>query len=182
MVNYILGVKWVSPYRFTISRKDETTLSTNVYSIHSEMGFRIPYSLTIVDTPGKMDVGAMQQFLLNSEMKLSSMNALSLVSKAGQMLRLDEVIFVNSLISVFNAKNEGTHPRLIVTSYARQVPPTIVNKFQGVSLARDQSSQTIFYNFNNSWLWQNTLVGSASSKANWEPHLVQISKNYSKNC
>jgi hypothetical protein len=66
------------------------------------------------------------------------------------------------------AETEGTHPRLIVTSYARQVPPTIVNKFQGVSLAKDQSSQTIFYKFNNSWLWQNTLVGSASTKANWE--------------
>ena len=100
IANHILGVKWDTPYRFTISRKDETTLSTNVYSIHCEIGFRIPFSLTIVDTPGKMDIGAMQQFLLNSEMKLSSLNALYLVSKSDQMLRPDEVLFVNSLISV----------------------------------------------------------------------------------
>ena len=118
----------------------------------------------------------MQQFLLNSEMKLSSLNALYLVSKSDPMLRPDEVLFVNSLISVFNAEAQGTHPRLIVTSSARQVPPTIINKFQGISLARDQSSQTIFYNFNNSWLWQNTLVGSASTKANWEVSSLNFQK------
>jgi len=66
MVNYILGVEWNDPFRFIMISEKETssipnsqahsqTATVTAYEIHYEIGFRIPYSLIIVDTPGYGD-------------------------------------------------------------------------------------------------------------------------------
>ncbi len=63
MVNYILDVEWDDPFRFVLIREEETssnqahsqTSSVTAYELHYEAGFRVPYSLIIVDTPGYGD-------------------------------------------------------------------------------------------------------------------------------
>ncbi|KZR96286.1 Uncharacterized protein APZ42_009463, partial [Daphnia magna] len=58
MINYVLGVRWDDPFRFILIDKDVTseafsqTREVTAYDIHYRNGFRVPYSLTIVDTPG----------------------------------------------------------------------------------------------------------------------------------
>ncbi len=60
MINYVLGVEWDDPFRFVLieenlrggSQAHSQTQDVNVYDIHHQNGFRIPFSLTIVDTPG----------------------------------------------------------------------------------------------------------------------------------
>lgn len=60
MMNYILGVEWNDPFRFILideevqggSQAFGQTREVTAYDIHYQDGFRIPYSLTIVDTPG----------------------------------------------------------------------------------------------------------------------------------
>lgn len=59
MINYVLGVEWGDDFRFKLIdeqvRKNQAHSQTQVitaYDIHHQEGFRIPFSLTIVDTPG----------------------------------------------------------------------------------------------------------------------------------
>jgi predicted GTPase len=60
MINYVLGIEWEDPFRFMLVNEDlrgasqahSQTTGVTAYDIHYRKGFRIPYSLTIVDTPG----------------------------------------------------------------------------------------------------------------------------------
>lgn len=59
MINYVLGVERSDPFRFVLveekvreSQAFSQTKGITAYDIHHREGFRIPYSLTIVDTPG----------------------------------------------------------------------------------------------------------------------------------
>ena len=65
MINYILGIKWQTPFRFLLidevvrggSQAFSQTSEVTVYDIHYQDGFSIPFTLTIVDTPGFGDTG-----------------------------------------------------------------------------------------------------------------------------
>jgi GTP-binding protein EngB required for normal cell division len=67
MINYVLGVEWDDPFRFKLvdeqvigaSQAHSQTQKVTAYDIHYKEGFRIPFSLTIVDTPGFGDTGGM---------------------------------------------------------------------------------------------------------------------------
>ncbi len=59
MINYILGVEWEDDFRFVLidegkqkSQTESQTSKITAYQINHMDGFRVPYSLTIVDTPG----------------------------------------------------------------------------------------------------------------------------------
>ncbi|KAL1279176.1 hypothetical protein QQF64_025849 [Cirrhinus molitorella] len=59
MINYILGVQWKDEFRFVLidegkqkSQAESQTSKITAYQINHMDGFRVPYSLTIVDTPG----------------------------------------------------------------------------------------------------------------------------------
>ena len=64
MINYVLGVEWDDPFRFKLidetirggSQAHSQTQDVNVYDIHHQRGFRVPFSLTIIDTPGFGDI------------------------------------------------------------------------------------------------------------------------------
>jgi GTP-binding protein EngB required for normal cell division len=60
MVNYVLGVEWEDDFRFKLvnevvkgeSQAHSQTQEITAYDLHFHDGFRIPFSLTIVDSPG----------------------------------------------------------------------------------------------------------------------------------
>ena len=58
MINYILGVEWKDKFRFKlivepdIYQGKSVTSSITAYTIHHREGYKIPYTLTIIDTPG----------------------------------------------------------------------------------------------------------------------------------
>jgi predicted GTPase len=60
MVNYVLGVEWEDDFRFKLvneavkgeSQAHSQTQEITAYDLHYQDGFRISYSLTIVDSPG----------------------------------------------------------------------------------------------------------------------------------
>ena len=59
MINYVLGVEWDDPFRYKLvdekvnkNQAHSQTQGVTAYDIHYRVGFRIPFSLTIVDTPG----------------------------------------------------------------------------------------------------------------------------------
>lgn len=54
IVNYILNVQWTDPFRFRVDPEssDNQRKLVTAYTIHHVDGMSIPYSLTIIDTPG----------------------------------------------------------------------------------------------------------------------------------
>ena len=68
MINYIFNVRWDDPFRFQLideqtgkSQMHSHTSCITTYDIHHADGFRIPYSVTIVDTPGYGDTRGFQK-------------------------------------------------------------------------------------------------------------------------
>lgn len=68
IVNYVFGVDWNDSFRFKLivepnsldQSKSQTTNITS-YTIHHQEGFKIPYTLTIIDTPGFGDVSGVMR-------------------------------------------------------------------------------------------------------------------------
>lgn len=61
MINYIVGVKWKDNFRFKLgSQAEGQTSEVTVYKINHQGGFKIDYSLTIVDIPGFRDTGGIK--------------------------------------------------------------------------------------------------------------------------
>ena len=59
MINYVLGVEFEDDFRFKLvdeqvnqNQAHSQTQGVTAYDLHHQNGFRIPFSLTIVDTPG----------------------------------------------------------------------------------------------------------------------------------
>jgi len=72
MVNYILGVEFEDPFRFVLIKEEGSTSSpidqaesqtskVTAYELQYQVGFRIPYSLIIVDTPGYGDTKGIER-------------------------------------------------------------------------------------------------------------------------
>ena len=67
MVNYILGVEWKDNFRFKLivdqakSQTESVTSEITAYTIHRMDGSRVPYSITIVDTPGFGDTSGLER-------------------------------------------------------------------------------------------------------------------------
>ncbi|CAH1781041.1 unnamed protein product [Owenia fusiformis] len=64
MINYIFGILWEDPIRLKLIPENlssnqaiSQTKSITSYTIHHEPGLKVPYSLTIIDTPGFGDTG-----------------------------------------------------------------------------------------------------------------------------
>ena len=59
MVNYIFDVDWLDNFRFQLIDKESDAASevpVKIYNIHHMEGFRIPYSLTIINVPYRVGV------------------------------------------------------------------------------------------------------------------------------
>jgi len=72
MINYILGLEWDDPFRFLLINEEEDstrsksqmhsqTSKVTAYELHHQEGFKIPYSLVIVDTPGYGDTKGVER-------------------------------------------------------------------------------------------------------------------------
>ena len=67
MVNYILGVQWKDDFRFKLIVDQVTTQTKSVtseitaYTIHAMEGSNLPYSLTLIDTPGFGDTSGIKR-------------------------------------------------------------------------------------------------------------------------
>ena len=68
MINYIMGVKWKDNFRFKLIREETTenqahsqTQKITAYTIHQIQGSAVPYTLTIIDTPGFGDTRGLER-------------------------------------------------------------------------------------------------------------------------
>ena len=107
MVNYMFGVAWTDDFRYKLiedTKKTEAKSQTNwvsAYTIHHQPWFKVPYTLTIIDTPGFGDTGGIRKDEEITEQIRKSFNT----AGVDGISRLDAVGFVA----------QSSHPRLTPT-------------------------------------------------------------------
>lgn len=166
MVNYAMGVTWKDNVWFQIvederrSQSESQTADVIVYEIFGFEGKTLPYSLTLIDTPGygdtkgiEHDVVVSQRLfdLFRAEGGVKELNAVGLVLKASDNRVTDRLMYIHqSLMSLFGKDMEENIVALITHSNGR-TPKVALQALETseIKCARSEKSQPVHFMFDN---------------------------------
>lgn len=167
-VNYILGVKWSSNFRYQLvpdeceskkkSQADSQTEWITAYTFYPQCGQTIPYTLTIIDTPGFGDTRGIKRdkeiteqirvfFSTPSDYGIDQIDAIVFVAQAAlpRLTETQKFIF-DSVLSLFG-KDIAENIFLFLT-FADLQAPQILGSTEKASLP-----YKCYFKFNNSALY-----------------------------
>ncbi|XP_060557439.1 uncharacterized protein LOC132717878 [Ruditapes philippinarum] len=170
IVNYVLGVKWDDPFRFTVKDVEQKVEAEWItcYTLNPEMGSRLDYPLNIIDTPsfgairdlGK-DLEIVQQFrqlFTENEPKcVKFIDAVCFVIKApdARLTAVQSYIF-QSIMSLFGRDIENNICSLV--TFADGIDPPVLAALKQSELPFGKS-----FLFNNSGLFAKNFKISSSN-------------------
>ncbi|KAK7884344.1 hypothetical protein WMY93_027467 [Mugilogobius chulae] len=170
MINYIFDVQWTDSYRFKLVQEDQVkslsqsqTSEVTVYKINHQDGFKIPFSLTIIDTPSTGDSGGfrnngriMEQIrgLFSKSSGLKEINTVCLVVQASALrVTNSQRNVLESVASIFG-RDVSENICIVVTFADGQQPPIIkAIKDSSLSCPKTKEHQPAHYKVNNSALF-----------------------------
>uniref|UniRef100_A0A3B3XG39 Septin-type G domain-containing protein n=1 Tax=Poecilia mexicana TaxID=48701 RepID=A0A3B3XG39_9TELE len=166
MVNYAMGVKWEDKIWFQIveedgrSQSDSQTSDVIVYEIFGFEGKTMPFSLTIIDTPGFGDTRGIEKDAIVShrlfdlfrlEDGVHEIHAVGLVMKATDNRLSDRLMYIfDSVMSLFGNDMEKNIVALITHSNGR-TPKNPLQAIEAANLrcAKNENNQPVYFLFNN---------------------------------
>ncbi|XP_053195567.1 uncharacterized protein LOC128379955 [Scomber japonicus] len=167
LVNYTMGVKFEDNIWFEIVEEEEKrsqiesqTSDVITYEIFGYEGKTLPYSLTIIDTPGfgdtrgiKHDVIVSQRLfdLFRSDDGVKELSAVGLVLKATENRVSDRVRYIfDSVTSLFGKDIEKNIVALITHSDGF-TPKNALEALEAANInwAKNETNQTVHFLFNN---------------------------------
>ncbi|XP_075773034.1 uncharacterized protein LOC102448712 [Pelodiscus sinensis] len=184
MINYVLGVQWKDEFRFKLiheitnrSQAESQTSEVTAYEINHTEGFKITYSLTIIDTPGFGDTRGIEH-----DKKLTE-KIRAFFSTPGAIDHIDAVCFVvqaslarlthtqryvfDSVLSIFG-KDIKDNILILVTFADGQTPPVLeAIKESKVPCAKDAEGHPVHFKFNNSALFAGK-AGGGKGRSNFD--------------
>ncbi|KAI9524149.1 hypothetical protein NQZ68_019412 [Dissostichus eleginoides] len=179
LINYIVGVEWKDDFRFKLVDEDQSrsqaesqTSEVTVYKINHQEGFKIPFSLTIVDTPGfgytsiKRDKEITEQLrnLFSAEHGVSEIDSVCFVAQASlaQLTPTHQDMF-DSVLSIFG-KDVAENLQVLVTFSDGQRPPVLeAIKASGVPCPKTEDGLPVHFTFNNSALFAQNQSSAAAA-------------------
>lgn len=167
MVNFVMGVKFEDKVWFKIitdeKGRPESESQTSEVSIYEVFGFEgttVPYSLTIIDTPGYGDTRGIEyddvitkklHELFCAPGGVESINVVGLVLKASEN-RIDERMsyIFNSVTSIFGKDMEKNIVALFTHSDGLE-PNNALQALEEAQIkyAKDESNEPVYFLFNN---------------------------------
>ncbi|XP_051987858.1 reticulocyte-binding protein homolog 2a [Xyrauchen texanus] len=167
MINYIMGVEWEDDFRFVLidegkqkSQAESQTSEITAYQINHMDGFRVPYSLTIVDTPGFGDTRG-----ISHDQKITS-QIHEFFSQRGGIDHIDAVCFVvqaslarlthtqsyifDAILSIFGKDIAGNIIVLVTFADGKRPPVLEAIKVSQVPSSTNDSGEPLHFKFNNS--------------------------------
>ncbi|XP_039592004.1 uncharacterized protein LOC120515247 isoform X1 [Polypterus senegalus] len=172
MVNYILGVQWEDDFRFKFiheetsrSQAESQTSFVTAYEMNYQDYFKVPYSFTIVDTPGFGDTRGIDwdkqiteqiQECFSSPQGVQHINAVCFVVQASQarLTHTQKYIF-DSILSIFG-KDIINNILVLITFADAQRPPVLdAITESNIPFPKDEEGSPLFFKFNNSALFAN---------------------------
>ncbi|XP_070600295.1 uncharacterized protein [Erythrolamprus reginae] len=170
MINYILGVQWEDNFRFKLihettqrSEAGSRTSEVTAYTVNYQKGFQIPYSLTIIDTPGfggtrgaEQDVVVEKQILelFSTAGGIDHVDAICLVAQAflAHSSQTQKCIF-DSILSMLG-KDLKDNIQLLITFADGGTPPVLeALKEADLPCAQEELGTPQHFRFNNSVLF-----------------------------
>ena len=156
MVNYIMGVKWEDGFRFKVAIDERQTNYITAYTFHPTDGSAVPYTFTVIDTPGfgategvKRDKEITEQikkfFSISPPEGIDHLDGIGFVTQASQvrLTPTQEYIF-DSILSIFG-KNVSKNIFMMITFADGQRPPVL----EAIKKAKIPSQSEQHFKFNN---------------------------------
>uniref|UniRef100_A0A8C5MNT0 Fibronectin type-III domain-containing protein n=1 Tax=Leptobrachium leishanense TaxID=445787 RepID=A0A8C5MNT0_9ANUR len=179
MANYILGVDWKDDFRFKLihevtdqSQAHSQTSLVTAYEINPEPGYNIPYSLTLIDTPGFGDTRGIDQdkkvteaihAFFTSDHAIDQIDAVCFVVQAAlARLTPNQKYIFSSVFSIFGKDIKDNILSLITFSDGERPPVLDAIKASDIPCTQDSNGDPIHYKFNNSALFANNESSNVS--------------------
>ncbi|XP_059915986.1 uncharacterized protein LOC132463692 [Gadus macrocephalus] len=200
MINYILGIDWEDSFRFKLIDEDQSksqaesqTSEVTTYKINHQDGFRVPYSLTLVDTPGFGDTkgivrdGAITEqirTLFTSDKGVREIDAICFVTQASQArLTHTQKYVIDSVLSIFG-KDVAENICMLVTFSDGQPPPVLAAiNAANIPCPKTDRGLPVHHKFNNSALFAENnyfsdMADQGSKSSNNPPPKKMEAKNF----
>ena len=178
IANYIMGVEWKDDFRFKLINEkqssDQTKSQTKVitaYTFHKEHGFPLPYSLTVVDTPGFGDTEGLERDkkitaqikeFFSSENGIDQLHAIGFVvqSSLARLTPAQRYIF-DAILGMFGKDiAENIFP---MTTFADGEDPQVLDAIRKAEVPFEQ-----YFAFNNGALFSSKSKNKVVNKAFWK--------------
>ncbi|XP_039592045.1 uncharacterized protein LOC120515261 isoform X2 [Polypterus senegalus] len=172
MFNFILGVQWEDDFRFKLiheetsrSQAESQTSAVTTYEMNYQDCFKVPYSFTIVDTPGFGDTRGIDRDkqiaeqireCFSSPQGVQHINAVCFIVQASQarLTHTQKYVF-DSILSIFG-KDIANNILVLITFADGQRPPVLdAIKDSNIPFPKDEKGSPLFFKFNNSALYAN---------------------------
>ncbi|KAM3599512.1 uncharacterized protein V6R79_007185 [Siganus canaliculatus] len=194
LVNYTMGVKWEDNVWFKVvveggaedgNQAESQTSDVVVYQIFGFEGQTLPYSLTIIDTPGFGDTRGLEKDVIISQRLLElfklengvhEINAVGLVLKSTENRLKDEMRYIlDSVMSLFGKDMEKNIVALITHSDGI-TPGNALQALEEakVKVAKDEEGETIHFMFNNRQTTERTTKNRSAMESAWDMTTEQI--------
>ncbi|KAL9950870.1 hypothetical protein ACROYT_G043440 [Oculina patagonica] len=165
MVNYILGVDWKDDFRYklvvedkSVSQANSQTKDITAYTLYPLKGSSLPYTFTIVDTPGFGDTEGLKRdkfitnqikefFSISPPHGIDHLDGIGFVTQAS-LARLtppQEYIF-NSVLSIFG--NDVSKNIFMMLTFADGQHPPVLEAIKKANIPCEK-----YFKFNNSALF-----------------------------
>ncbi|KAM8967214.1 uncharacterized protein RCH25_025916 [Pelodytes ibericus] len=177
MANYILGVEWKDDFRFKLinevtvqSQAHSQTSLVTAYHIYHDPQYKIPYSITLIDTPGFGDTRGIDQdkkiteaidaFFKNG---IDQIDAVCFVVQASsaRLTHTQKYIF-NSVFSIFGKDIKDNILILINFSDGQRPPVLDAIKEADIPYSVDSKGESAHFKFNNSALFADNQANQIS--------------------
>ncbi|KAM8743408.1 uncharacterized protein AB9X84_017759 [Acanthopagrus schlegelii] len=193
LVNYTMGVKWEDDVWFQIVEEEKRNQSESqtpdviVYQIFGFEGKTLPYSLTIIDTPGYGDTRGIERDVIITERLLDwfrsadgvhEINAVGLVLKATENRLDDRLMYIfDSVVSLFGTNIEQNIVALITHSDGLMPEDTLqALEDANIKCAKDEDGDLLHFMFNNCQSDEKTKKTKIALKAAWDMTMDGISQ------
>ncbi|XP_077350001.1 uncharacterized protein LOC143998133 [Lithobates pipiens] len=196
MINYIFGVEWKDYHRIQLieessgkSQAHSQTSHVTTYPIHHEDGFRIPYPITIIDTPGFGDTRGMdcdektmqkiREFFLKCE--FTEIDAICFVVQSSlARLTPTQVYIYDNILSIFGKDIKDNI--VFFTTFSDLQEPSVLSVITeaDVPCAKSKDGKPVYFMVNNGMLYADNnpdKVGKRVYKAQemqWEMAMESI--------
>ena len=190
MINYVFGVEYEDKFRFKLVTEEESggrnqahsqTSWITAYTIHHQNGFKVPYTLTIIDTPGFGNTKGIQRdteitkqinnfFNVHGDEGIDHIDAVAFVSQSSlPRLTLAQKYIFDQILSLFG-KDIGENIYLMLT-FSDGKAPQVLN---GIEEARMPYQE--FFKFNNSVIFDDNTAEDEFATMFWKMGMRSFEK------